>query len=201
MKRICGKDRQKTPSKKKVQQTNIARFFSAGNAARRGAASRFFGCEVNGSQQQPGAAKASGEDLVEALRAARERAKALEEEVLFKGRRRCIRSNSRRLVLGCMNSYDSEKRRIFLQFSRSTRFASFCTVLISDSLQICIKFLLIFSEISQNFGKILQKSEKSRNFSRKNCKKSANFDIAALQKNANLVDCEKCRKMRLFSLS
>ena len=28
--------------------------------------------------------------------------------------------NSRRLVLGCMDSYDSEQRRIFLQFSRST---------------------------------------------------------------------------------
>ena len=36
-------------------------------------------------------------------------------------------SNFRRLVLGCIDSYDSEQRRIFLHFSRSTRFAFFCT--------------------------------------------------------------------------
>ena len=29
-------------------------------------------------------------------------------------------SNFRRLVLGCMDTYDSEQRRIFLHFSRST---------------------------------------------------------------------------------
>ena len=31
------------------------------------------------------------------------------------------------LVIGCIDSYDSEKRRIFQHFSRSTRFAFFCT--------------------------------------------------------------------------
>ena len=108
---------------------------------------------------------------------------------------------SRRLVLGCMDSYDSEQRRILQHFSRSTRFAFFCTVLISDFLQICVKLLLIFSEISQKFSKILQKSDKIRKISRKFCKKSANFEIATVQKNANLVDCEKCRKMHLCSLS
>ena len=46
--------------------------------------------------------------------------------------------NFRGLVLGCMDSYDSEQRRIFLHFSKSTRFASFCTVLISEILPICV---------------------------------------------------------------
>ena len=32
-----------------------------------------------------------------------------------------------RLVLGCMDSYDSERRRIFQHFSRSTRFTFLCT--------------------------------------------------------------------------
>ena len=32
--------------------------------------------------------------------------------------------NFRRLVLGCIDSYDSEQRRIFLHFSRSTRLSS-----------------------------------------------------------------------------
>jgi len=33
----------------------------------------------------------------------------------------------RGLVLGCIDSYDSESRRIFSHFSRSTRFACLCT--------------------------------------------------------------------------
>ena len=41
-------------------------------------------------------------------------------------------ANCRRLVLGCMDSYESEQRRIFLHFSRSTRFAFFCTAPISN---------------------------------------------------------------------
>ena len=36
-------------------------------------------------------------------------------------------SNFRRLVLGCIDSYDSEQRRILQHFSKSTRFAFFCT--------------------------------------------------------------------------
>ena len=36
-------------------------------------------------------------------------------------------ANFRRLVLGSMDSYDSEKRRILQHFSRSTRFAFLCT--------------------------------------------------------------------------
>ena len=65
----------------------------------------------------------------------------------------------RRLVLGCMDSYDSEQRRILQHFSQSTRFASFCTAAISEILQICIKISLIFAEISQKPSEIFQKSE------------------------------------------
>jgi len=48
-----------------------------------------------------------------------------------------------------MDSYDSEKRRIFQHFSRSTRFAFFCTAPIS-------KFQLNFIKLLQNFCKNLQ---------------------------------------------
>ena len=40
--------------------------------------------------------------------------------------------NFRWVVLGCMDSYDSEKRRILQGFSRSTRFAFLCTALNSN---------------------------------------------------------------------
>jgi hypothetical protein len=64
-----------------------------------------------------------------------------------------------------MDSYDSEQRRILQRFSKSTRCASFCTVLISEILQICVNFLLIFADISnfakfqQNFAKIRENPE------------------------------------------
>ena len=135
-------------------------------------------------------------------------------------------SNFRRLVLGCIDSYDCEQRRIFLHFSRSTRFAFFCTFgipsgkkhnekpprkshktreqppLQSQILQIFrnffrenfrifsdfCKILLNFCEISAKINKILTQI----------CKIS---DIRMVQKDANLVDFEKCCEMRLFSLS
>ena len=40
-------------------------------------------------------------------------------------------SNFERLVLGCIDSYDSNQILIFSGFSRSTRFAHFCTAQIS----------------------------------------------------------------------
>ena len=40
--------------------------------------------------------------------------------------------NFERLVLICMDSYDSENRRILQHFSRSTRFAFLCTAQISN---------------------------------------------------------------------
>ena len=53
--------------------------------------------------------------------------------------------NFRGLVLGCMGTYDSESRRIFSHFSRSTRFAFLCTAQISNFQQkLREKLLLLF---------------------------------------------------------
>ena len=46
----------------------------------------------------------------------------------------------RRLVLGCIDSYDSEKWRIFSHFSRSTRFSHFRTALNAKFQQISVIF-------------------------------------------------------------
>ena len=55
-------------------------------------------------------------------------------------------SNFERLVLGCIDSYDSDQRLILQHFSRSTRFAFLCTAQISKVQQKIVKFC-------QNFGK------------------------------------------------
>ena len=62
--------------------------------------------------------------------------------------------NFERLVLICMDSYDSEKGRILQHFSRSTRFAFLCTAQISNFQQktSCV-FFCIFSK---NFAKIFK---------------------------------------------
>ena len=54
------------------------------------------------------------------------------------------------LVLGCIDSYDSEQRRILQPFSRSTRFAFFCTAPISVIQQ---KFVILFSDVCCEFRK------------------------------------------------
>ena len=87
-----------------------------------------------------------------------------------------------------MDSYDSEQRLILQGFSRSTRFAFFCTALNSENLQFFVKMLLIFAEILQKIGKILRKSAKIR---KQKMHKSVNFAFGEAQKNANLVDFEK----------
>ena len=75
-------------------------------------------------------------------------------------------SNFRRLVLGCIDSYDSEQRRIFLHFSRSTRLAFFCTAPISnfaDVYQFFRENFRIFSDFCKfllNFRAISAKSTK-----------------------------------------
>jgi len=62
-----------------------------------------------------------------------------------------------RLVLVCIDSYDSEKRRILQHFSRSTRFAFLCTAQISNFQQKLRETFLHFFEnfheniIIQNF--------------------------------------------------
>ena len=55
-------------------------------------------------------------------------------------------SNFRRLVLGCMDSYDSESRRIFQHFSRSTRFVFLRTAPNSEFLQNFITNFVNFSQ-------------------------------------------------------
>ena len=65
-------------------------------------------------------------------------------------------ANFRQLVLGCMDSYDSEQWLILQGFSRSTRFAFLCTALIAEIQQIFVKF---FGDFAENIAKNLQKSE------------------------------------------
>ena len=76
----------------------------------------------------------------------------------------------------------------------------------SEILQICGKNLLTFAEISQKFRKKLQNiRENPEIFAKKIAKNmhwsGAELGIPKVQKNANLVDLEKCCKMRLWSLS
>ena len=57
-------------------------------------------------------------------------------------------SNFERLVLGCIDSYDSDQRLILLHFSRSTRFAFLCTAQISKFQQ---KTVQIFAGMKMKF--------------------------------------------------
>ena len=60
--------------------------------------------------------------------------------------------NFERLVLICMDSYDSEKGRILQHFSRSTRFAFLCTAQISNFQQKTSWFFLhFFEKFRENF--------------------------------------------------
>ena len=61
-------------------------------------------------------------------------------------------ANFRRLVLGCMDSYESEKRRILQGFSRSTRFAFLCTAPNSNLQSFAQLISVIFLVILQNFA-------------------------------------------------
>ena len=73
----------------------------------------------------------------------------------------------RRLVLGCIDSYDSESRRIFQHFSRSTRLAYLCTAQTS-------KF---HKKISHNFAKLkIEISIEISDFFMKNAISHRNFD-------------------------
>ena len=68
-----------------------------------------------------------------------------------------------RLVLVCIDSYDSEKRRILEHCPRSTRFAFLCTAPISNFQQKCIYFLAILSWFFRKNSKKFQ----LRNFNTK----------------------------------
>ena len=77
------------------------------------------------------------------------------------------RANFGGLVLGCIDSYDSESRRIFQHFSRSTRLAYLCTAQTS-------KFL---KKISYNFAKLkIEIQSKFQIFFMKNAISHRNFD-------------------------
>ena len=60
--------------------------------------------------------------------------------------------NFERLVLGCMESYDSEKGRTLQHFSRSTRFAFLCTAPNSNLQSFALLIFAIFFVILQNFA-------------------------------------------------
>ena len=64
-------------------------------------------------------------------------------------------SNFERLVLGCIDSYDSNQILIFSGFSRSTRFSYFCTAPLAKFQQIFIKLFANFASISKEIRKIL----------------------------------------------
>ena len=57
-------------------------------------------------------------------------------------------SNFERLVLGCIDSSDSDQRLILLNFSRSTRFAFLCTAQISKFQE---KTVQIFAGVKMKF--------------------------------------------------
>ena len=60
-------------------------------------------------------------------------------------------SNFERLVLGCIDSYDSDQRLILLHFSRSTRFAFLCTAQISKFQQKIVQILPEWKKTTTKF--------------------------------------------------
>ena len=67
------------------------------------------------------------------------------------------RANFGGLVLGCIDSYDSESRRIFSDFSRSTRFSPLRTALnpkfTQKTCQNFAQILQFFARFHSNFAK------------------------------------------------
>ena len=88
------------------------------------------------------------------------------------------------LVLGCIKTKFCKKICVRQHFSRSTRFASFCTAAISKFSQ---KIGLKNQQFSWNFSKILHVLQNLQNFA----------IIQKLQLD-NLVDFETCCKTRIF---
>ena len=83
--------------------------------------------------------------------------------------------NFRRSVLGCIDSYDSESRRIFQHFSRSTRFAILCTALNPGNLQNLVNFSRFFHEFLQKLHLFCQIRRFSNRFSLNFLRISINF--------------------------
>ena len=99
-------------------------------------------------------------------------------------------TNFRRLVLGCMDSYDSEQRRILQHFSRSARFAAFCTTLISKLFQNFTNLRQNFVDFCWNYAKIQQNFAKIRE----------NPEIFAkiIAKNLQILSLERCKRMQIL---
>ena len=60
-------------------------------------------------------------------------------------------ANFRQLVLGCMDSYDSDQRLILQGFSRSTRFTNLRTAPISKMQEIFVRQFRIFAVLLSKF--------------------------------------------------
>ena len=95
-------------------------------------------------------------------------------------------TNFRRLVLGCMDSYDSDQRRIFLHFSQSTRCASFCTVLSRKFCKFASKFCWFLLKFRNNSAKFCKNPGKSGNFREK------------IAKNLQNLSLERCKRMQIL---
>ena len=94
-----------------------------------------------------------------------------------------------RLVLFCMDSYDSESRRIFQDFSRSIRFAFLCTAQISKFQR---KTVQIFAGMKMkfHFSFLLFQSLTPLCW---------NIEVLAVQKHVNLVDLVKSFPTNIWS--
>ena len=93
-----------------------------------------------------------------------------------------------RLVLGCINADFGHQIVILPHFSRSTRFAHFCTARNSNFWRNFQNYLNFVPEICQHFRKFLKILI---NFLKK-------IEFRAVQKCANLVDLEKCWIMTIW---
>ena len=93
-----------------------------------------------------------------------------------------ILANFRRSVLGCIDSYDSENRRIFQLFSRSTRLAHVCTAPNSTFFfsqhfnKFSFKNIRVFVKNAANFVAKIQQQQNATELLVKICnKKKAKF--------------------------
>ena len=73
--------------------------------------------------------------------------------------------NFGKLVLGCIDASDSERRRIFQHFSRSTRFPFLCTALNPEICKISSEISRFFREFLQNVHLFCQILRFSNRFS------------------------------------
>ena len=104
------------------------------------------------------------------------------------------RANFGGLVLGCIDSYDSESRRIFSDFSRSTIFSPLRTALNPKFQQ---KTCQNFTEFSLNFAKFRSNFAKfQRNFSEISTKFQRNFSEISSEFHQNSGN--SCGVSRLF---